>query len=371
MLEMNGRALVIEDDHSWREILTEILTDSGLAVDTSGTLEAASAAIRARAHRLAVVDLSLGARDPHNQDGLLILNELRLHDPGCAAILLTGYATVELAVSAVTEYGAITCLRKESFRRAQFRELIQHTLTSAPPAAVEEYPAGSAARIGSEGTAGPVRELQESAGLALVVEDDAGWRSILAELLSDQGFQVRLCHSFGEALGCLRREKYVLALVDLSLAGSFAPLGEAWQSKPSGRPLEGYRLLASTRAAGIPTLVVSGIANPADIERAYSEYGVFAFIQKQAFNRDVFLRTVQEAASSGQAGTDPDGLTDREREVLTLLAQGLTNKEIAEALVISTNTVKRHLKAIFEKLEVHTRSAAAARVLGRNSGEMS
>lgn len=56
-------------------------------------------------------------------------------------------------------------------------------------------------------------------------------------------------------------------------------------------------------------------------------------------------------------------LTDREREVIELLARGLTNKDIAEALVISDNTVKRHLKAIFEKLDVHTRAAAVARAV--------
>jgi RNA polymerase sigma factor (sigma-70 family) len=58
-------------------------------------------------------------------------------------------------------------------------------------------------------------------------------------------------------------------------------------------------------------------------------------------------------------------LTEREREVLDLLAQGLTNKEIAEKLIITTNTVKRHLKAIFEKLDVHTRSAATSKANGR------
>jgi DNA-binding NarL/FixJ family response regulator len=45
-------------------------------------------------------------------------------------------------------------------------------------------------------------------------------------------------------------------------------------------------------------------------------------------------------------------------------AQGLTNKEIAQRLVISDNTVKRHLKGIFVRLEVNTRSAAAAKAAG-------
>jgi DNA-binding NarL/FixJ family response regulator len=54
-----------------------------------------------------------------------------------------------------------------------------------------------------------------------------------------------------------------------------------------------------------------------------------------------------------------DALTSREIEVLQLVAEGLTNKEIAAALVISENTVKIHLKNILEKLHLQNRIQAA------------
>jgi DNA-binding NarL/FixJ family response regulator len=189
-----------------------------------------------------------------------------------------------------------------------------------------------------------------------------------------------LCSSYGEALGRLRREQFDLAIVDLSLEGSSMPGSRLWTS---GAPpasglgasglgasglagdegLEGYRLLASTRAGNTPTIVVSGIATADDVERAYAEYGVFACLAKQTFQRRAFLETIVEAREAAAKNNELDVLTPREREVIELLAHGQTNKEIAEALVITTNTVKRHLKSIFEKLEVHTRSAAAAKAV--------
>jgi DNA-binding NarL/FixJ family response regulator len=59
------------------------------------------------------------------------------------------------------------------------------------------------------------------------------------------------------------------------------------------------------------------------------------------------------------------GLTDREVEVLRLLARGLTNKEIASALDISTKTAGHHVQHVFEKLGVTTRSAAAVCAMHR------
>lgn len=54
----------------------------------------------------------------------------------------------------------------------------------------------------------------------------------------------------------------------------------------------------------------------------------------------------------------PAGLTRREREVLRLLTEGLTNPQMAERLVVSLPTVNTHVASIFNKLGVNSRSAA-------------
>jgi DNA-binding NarL/FixJ family response regulator len=54
------------------------------------------------------------------------------------------------------------------------------------------------------------------------------------------------------------------------------------------------------------------------------------------------------------------GLTPREAEILTLIAQGLTNRQIANSLFISEKTAGVHVSHIFAKLDVHNRAAATA-----------
>ena len=79
------------------------------------------------------------------------------------------------------------------------------------------------------------------------------------------------------------------------------------------------------------------------------------------------LRAVGDAGRGGgplaEAGSGGglDAVTPREREVLTLVAEGLTNREIAGRLVISEHTVHRHVTNILRKLDVPSRAAAAAR----------
>ena len=339
------RALIVEDDPSWQQILTELLTDSGLLVDTAGSYEAAEGVIRQQTHRLAVLDLSLGGPDHNNQDGLRVANAIRKHDPTCTIIFLTGFATVELAVQVMQELGAFTCLRKEVFRRSDFRQVVSQALAQAPAAAQVAVPVQEPGQAGASAPQGQ----GASAANALVIEDDAGWRELLSELLTDAGLSVRTCASYVEAIGLLKRERFDLAVVDLSLASSLAHENQ-----------DGFRLLAGMQKDSVPVIVVSGLVDPARIEQAYSDRLIYACLEKQSFDRKAFTATVQQALHGGE--TDPvlRSLTEREREVLALLARGLTNKEIAKALTITTNTVKRHLKSLFVKLNVGTRSAASS-----------
>lgn len=354
-----ARALVVEDDFSWQQILGEILTDLGLQVDLAKSYEEAQAMMRKDTHRLAILDLSLGGPDHHNQDGLRVAEAVRKYDPGCVILFLTGFATVELAVQVMKEQGAFTCLRKEVFKRSDFRKIINEALTQAIIRPGESSAKESDDLDVPAAAAHDAREeLTDSAPeIAVVIEDDAGWRSLLSELLQDSGFRVKTCGSYVEAIGFLKRSRCQIAVVDLSLANSI-----------SQENLDGYRLLHVLQKANIPAIVVSGYADPVRIEQAYHDRLIFSCLEKQAFDRKIFIQTVQAAGS--QVIDDPvlKSLTDREREVLELLAAGLTNKEIAKDLTITPNTVKRHLKSLFVKLDVNTRAAASAKAIAMGLG---
>ncbi len=60
---------------------------------------------------------------------------------------------------------------------------------------------------------------------------------------------------------------------------------------------------------------------------------------------------------------DDHGLSARESEVLALLSEGLSNQQIADALYLNVETVRSHLKQVYAKLGVHTRTQATARAL--------
>lgn len=85
---------------------------------------------------------------------------------------------------------------------------------------------------------------------------------------------------------------------------------------------------------------------------------------EKAINQVVVRQVVERLAGNSRAPSPPppslDGLTRRETEVLTRVAQGLSDKAIAARLFLSESTVKSHLRIIYTKLKIHNRAQATA-----------
>ena len=113
------------------------------------------------------------------------------------------------------------------------------------------------------------------------------------------------------------------------------------------------------------------LAEPEDYVRRFADLGLpMARLLQEARSREVMPDYVEKLLAAYNAGsvlpgpteqTLPEPLTHREQEVLELMAAGLTNREIAEELVISPGTVKKHAGNVYGKLGVHSRTGAAAR----------
>lgn len=148
-------------------------------------------------------------------------------------------------------------------------------------------------------------------------------------------------------------------------------------------PYHGLSVLAEIRRRGLPVrvLVLTAFSDGESIQSALElEADGLALktepptqtveaIRQVAHGRLVFPRAARrwlavhrgaEPPLPAPTSPAPTELTDREREVLSHLAQGRTNQEIADALTVSENTVRFHLKNIYEKLGVTNRTEAAA-----------
>ena len=113
------------------------------------------------------------------------------------------------------------------------------------------------------------------------------------------------------------------------------------------------------------------LAEPEGYVRIFVDEGApMAGLLRQAAERGIAPRYVHEllTAFGAPESAEPrhaqpliEPLSDREVEVLHLAAVGLSNREIAEQLYISINTVKAHTKSVYRKLDAHNRTQAINR----------
>jgi DNA-binding NarL/FixJ family response regulator len=197
----------------------------------------------------------------------------------------------------------------------------------------------------------------------------AGLRAVLRELSADA--ELLEAPDVAQALALAKAHPDTdLVLLDLHMPGT------------DGRT--GLRQLRTAQPA-LPVVIVSATDDPAEMRRVLDE-GASGFIPKSSTSAELLaaLRLVLSggvyvpraalaapAAASGSARRDQrreraTTLSTRQIEVLSLMARGLTNREICDVLAIREGTVKTHIAAIFETLEVtnRTEAAVAARELG-------
>jgi len=198
----------------------------------------------------------------------------------------------------------------------------------------------------------------------VVADDHPAVLDAVAEFLTAAGIEVvGRARDGDEALQQIEERKPRIALVDVRMPG----IGG----------IELARRVARI-APSTSVLLYTGYGDQALLTEAL-DAGVSGFVLKEA-PLDDLVRAV-EAVAAGSSYVDPvlagalaasavggtlPQLTQRERDVLRLLADGLSNEEIGKRLFISAETVRTHVRKAMEKLDADTRTAAVARALREN-----
>jgi ATP/maltotriose-dependent transcriptional regulator MalT len=143
-------------------------------------------------------------------------------------------------------------------------------------------------------------------------------------------------------------------LAEGDVEGALNVLRRAWEAWVAlDAPYDAARVRVLTAAACRTLGDADGTALEANAARE-------VFVRLGAAPDLARLDAADAAAGDEATATSPGGLSTREIEVLRLVAAGLTNRAIADALTISERTVDRHVSNIFTKLDVSTRAAATA-----------
>jgi two-component system, NarL family, response regulator DevR len=199
----------------------------------------------------------------------------------------------------------------------------------------------------------------------LIVDDHAivrrGLRSML-ELEQDIAV-VGEAGGPAEALRAVERTRPEVVLLDLKLSPDADSEGLAVCSRIlERRPGTGVvvlstfldeRLVAEALRRGAQAYVLKDV----DLGELV---GIIRAVARGESGFDTRTAAVVRAIAAGtSAGEDRAVLTGREREVVSLVAEGLTNREIGEAIFVSESTVKFHLRNVMRKLDVHHRAEVA------------
>jgi DNA-binding NarL/FixJ family response regulator len=200
----------------------------------------------------------------------------------------------------------------------------------------------------------------------VIAEDQVLLRDGLCRLFADHGHDVRAAVGDAEALGAAVGEHVPdLAVVDIRMPPTFTDEGA-----------RAARAIKDTRP-GIGVLVLSQHIDTTHAVGLVSRAGFGYLLKDRVLHVEDFMSAAQRVADGGsaldpqvvaalmaRAGDDPlDALSDREREVLSLMAEGLSNPAIARRLVVSERTIEGHVRHVLLKLDLAEAEDGHRRVL--------
>jgi DNA-binding NarL/FixJ family response regulator len=203
----------------------------------------------------------------------------------------------------------------------------------------------------------------------MIVDDNAVIRRGVAALLAEAD-DIRLVGEAGDGREAIRvagEAKPDVVLLDVRMpvmdgveaAGTLAERARVMMLTYTD---EQERVVAAIRA-GASGYLVHGQFDADELATRIRQLAAGETVLSPAIVGTVF-EALRKAPGSPDEADGPASLTEREREIMNLISQGLTNRDIAEKFVLSEKTVKNHVNRIYSKLGATNRAQATALWLG-------
>ena len=199
----------------------------------------------------------------------------------------------------------------------------------------------------------------------IIIEDDSQVRHHLEKLINDtQGMHCLATFGSGES-AIERISQYTpdVALLDINLPG-ISGIECVRKLKERLPQLHVVMLTVSDDSDKVFQALQQGASGyllksspPSEIPRAIHE----VYSGGAPMTGYIARKVVQSFQKLGNSNIEDENLSPREQEILNWVAKGYINKEIADILKISTETVRSHLKSIYEKMHVRSRAQAVAK----------